>query len=159
MKLWMAPAGLHVKPASTSHVPPMAKLHQRGFFHGWKQNEFASYLARPDQTPIYVAVDKKDRLAGFMVLRLSGEEAELLTIMVDVKWQGRGVGQALLKAGFDDMLGSGIIAMFLEVDDKNASAQALYRRFGFRQVSTRPGYYPLKDGSRANALVMRADLS
>ncbi len=158
MKLWIAPAGLHIKPASTAHVPTLARIHQRGFFHGWKENEFSSYLARPDQTPIYVASDKKNRVAGFMVLRLAKEEAELLTIMVEPKWQGKGVGKALLRAGFDDLLASETRAMFLEVDSNNEAAISLYRGFGFKQIGARPGYYSLKDGGKATAIVMRIDM-
>ncbi|MCF6325909.1 MAG: ribosomal protein S18-alanine N-acetyltransferase [Devosiaceae bacterium] len=158
MKLWIAPAGLHIKPANGDHVSKLAKIHQRGFFHGWKDNEFSSYLSRPHQTPIYVASDKKDRVAGFMVLRLIKEEAELLTIIVEPKWQGKGVGEALLRAGFDDLLASQTLAMFLEVDSNNEAAKALYHRFGFKQISERPGYYPLKDGTKATAIVMRTDM-
>lgn len=159
MKLWMAPLGLHIKPADIDHISNLAKIHQSGFFHGWQNSEFSSYLARPDRTPIYVACDKKNRIAGFMVLRLIKGEAELLTIILEKKWRGKGVGRALLQAGFDDLLTSEANAMFLEVDTQNLSAIALYEKFGFKQVSTRPGYYPLKDGTRATALVMRANLT
>jgi len=48
--------------------------------------------------------------------------------------------------------------IFLEVDEGNAPALALYRSFGFHQVGTRKGYYPKKDGTRATALVMKAEL-
>jgi ribosomal-protein-alanine N-acetyltransferase len=49
-------------------------------------------------------------------------------------------------------------ALFLEVDETNRPAIALYKRFGFRQVGRRPNYYSSADGSSAGALVMRRDL-
>ncbi len=159
MKLWMAPAGLHVEPATSHHVNMMVKLHAASFFHGWAADEFLSYLAKPDKNPVYVACDKNNKVAGFMVLSLSGEEAELLTIIVAPRWRTKGIGNALVQAAFDDLLVSNVRAMFLEVDQANPGALALYARFGFKEVGKRPGYYPQKDGTRATALVMRCDFA
>lgn len=159
MKLWMAPAGLHIELANSKHVSAMAKLHASSFYHGWSINEFTTYLSAPHATPVYVACDAKNRLAGFMVLSLSGKECELLSINVEKKWRTKGIGNALLSAGIDDLMVSEVVSMFLEVDEANPSALALYARFGFVQVGVRPGYYPQKDGSRAKALVMRADFN
>jgi ribosomal-protein-alanine N-acetyltransferase len=40
----------------------------------------------------------------------------------------------------------------------NASALALYDRFGFVKVGERTGYYRRADGTRATAVVMRKSL-
>ena len=47
--------------------------------------------------------------------------------------------------------------VFLEVRPSNQGAKALYRRFGFRQVSVRAGYYPAVSG-REDALVLSIPL-
>ncbi|HHB81946.1 MAG TPA: GNAT family N-acetyltransferase [Devosia sp.] len=159
MKLWMAPKGLHVEMAQPRHVRPMAKLHGRSFFHGWSESDFSDYLLKPHINPIYVACDAKQKLAGFMVLGLAKEEAELLSINVDAKWRNNGVAGAILQAGMQDLVTLGITALFLEVDESNDAAIALYRRFGFAEVGRREGYYLLKNGTRATALVMRANLN
>ena len=49
-------------------------------------------------------------------------------------------------------------ALFLEVDETNVPALALYRRLGFREVGKRPAYYDRAEGGRSGALVMRRDL-
>jgi ribosomal-protein-alanine N-acetyltransferase len=54
---------------------------------------------------------------------------------------------------------SGARAIFLEVDPDNAPAVALYRRFGFRDVGRREGYYRRSEGQSAAAIVMRRDLA
>jgi len=158
MKLWMAPGGLHVEPATTADADAVTKLHAKGFYRGWPREEFAAFLADPGRTPAYVACDKHRRVAGFAMLRLAADEAELVTIAVDPKWRKKGVGAALLRAAFEDLLMTPATKMFLEVAADNASALALYRKHGFAEIGRRDGYYPRLDGKPATALVMSRNL-
>lgn len=158
MKLWMAPAGLHIEPARPDDAAAIARIHAGAFFMGWPQSEFAAYASDQETTPIFVACDAKRRIAGFAVFRVGGDEAELLSIAVDPKWRGKGVGVALLQAAIADFTYSPVRRLFLEVDEANVPALRLYRRFGFAEVGKRPAYYRLKSGATATALVMRADL-
>jgi ribosomal-protein-alanine N-acetyltransferase len=43
-------------------------------------------------------------------------------------------------------------SLFLEVRPSNYAAQVLYRRFGFRRIAVRRGYYPAHSG-REDAFV------
>ena len=47
-------------------------------------------------------------------------------------------------------------SLFLEVEQTNLAAIALYARLGFREVGQRQGYYRKQDGSAATALVQPA---
>ena len=153
------PAGLHIELAKADHILELSRQHQKSFFHGWSENDFSTYLQRPKTNPIYVACNSKGKVAGFMVLALSGQECELLSINVDAKWRKKGVARAILQAGFEDLLTAPATEMFLEVEETNSAAIALYQDFGFAEISQRPSYYPQKDGSRVTALVMRVVLN
>jgi len=157
-QLWLAPAGLHIEPATTRDTDAIARLHAQGFYRGWPREEFAAYLADPDRTPAYVACDRRHRVAGFAMLRLVADEAELMTIAVDRKWRGKGIGRALIAAAFADLMMSSAKKMFLEVAADNAAAIALYRAHGFAEIGRRSGYYPRPDGTPATALVMSRNL-
>jgi len=157
MKLWMAPGGLHVEPAEPRDAPALARLHATGFYRGWPGQDFAAFLA-DRATPAYIACDARRRIAGFALIRLAADEAELLTIVVDPGWRGRGVGRALLRAVFADLMLSPARRMFLEVEERNLPAVRLYESEGFAAVGRRQGYYPRPDGSAAAALVMARDL-
>ncbi|MGN6487078.1 MAG: ribosomal protein S18-alanine N-acetyltransferase [Devosia sp.] len=157
MKLWLAPAGLHIEPAQAKDADAVAKLHAQGFYRGWPREDFAAYITG-EGTPVYVACDSKRRIAGFAMLRHLGDEAELITIAVDKKWRGKGIGLALMRALFDDLLMSPAKKLFLEVAADNTAALKLYTRLGFARISERKGYYPRPDGTPATAIVMARDL-
>lgn len=157
IKLWMAPAGLHIEPGKIADAKELARIHGLGFYRGWPVGEFESFL-NDDNTPVYVACDARRRIAGFALIRVVEDEAELLTIAVDPKWRGKRIGQALLKAVFEDLLMTPARKMFLEVSEENVPAIKLYQREGFATISSRKGYYPKADGSQATALVMARDL-
>jgi ribosomal-protein-alanine N-acetyltransferase len=157
MKLWLAPKGLHVEPARVDDADSIARLHAQGFYRGWPREDFAAYIAG-EGTPVYIACDARRRIAGFAMLRHLGDDAELITIAVDRKWQRKGVGLALMRALFDDLMTTPARRLLLEVAADNAPALRLYGKLGFARLSERQGYYPRPDGSPATAIVMARDL-
>jgi ribosomal-protein-alanine N-acetyltransferase len=157
MNIWMAPVGLHIEPARAEDADAIAKLHAQGFYRGWPREDFAAYIAG-EGTPVYVACDAKRRIAGFAMIRHGGDEAELITIAVDRKWRGKGIGLALMRAVLEDLLMSPAKKLFLEVATDNTAALRLYQGLGFAKVAERKGYYPRPDGTPATAIVMARDL-
>ena len=159
MRVWMAPAGLHVEPAQPEDARDLAALHGASFARGWAENEFTDYIDDGKSHAVYVACDAARRLAGFAVFSFTGDEAELLSLAVARKWRGKGIGGALLRAARQDLRDVAVQHMFLEVEDGNAPALALYRGLGFVEVGRRAAYYLKPDGGAATALVMRADIA
>ncbi len=95
-----------------------------------------------------------DARGGFVLARVAADEAEILSIAVMPKARRVGLGRTLLTAAIAEARARGAAAMFLEVAAANAAARALYAQAGFREVGTRPNYYP----GGAAALVLRAAL-
>jgi ribosomal-protein-alanine N-acetyltransferase len=85
---------------------------------------------------------------------MAAGEAEILSIAIAPKQRGRGLSRPLLDLNLRRLAGLGARTVFLEVDENNAPARALYRRAGFADVGRRKSYYQ----SGANALVLRRDL-
>jgi ribosomal-protein-alanine N-acetyltransferase len=69
------------------------------------------------------------------------DEAHVTTIAVDEPWRGRGLGELLLAALYDEAARRGANWLTLEVRVSNESAQALYRKWGFTVQGTRRRYY------------------
>jgi ribosomal protein S18 acetylase RimI-like enzyme len=59
-------------------------------------------------------------------------------LAVDERFQGRGLGAALLMNAADRTVRSDAAAFTLLVDAKNDQAVAFYRRYGFRALATHP---------------------
>jgi [ribosomal protein S18]-alanine N-acetyltransferase len=157
VRSWMAPMGLHIEPAQPRDADAVAKLHAQSFYRGWPRQDIESYLLDSD-TPTLVACDAKRKVVGFSMLRLLGDDVELMTIAVDPKYRGKGIGAALLHACFEDLLMTPSKRMVLEVAADNPAALKLYGKLGFTKIAERKGYYARPDGQPATALVMARNL-
>ncbi len=85
--------------------------------------------------------DEAGRLIGFAGMWVMYDEAHVTTIGVDPDYRGRGLGELLLVALFDEALRRGGAWLTLEVRVTNEPAQALYRKYGFTIHGTRKRYY------------------
>ena len=90
--------------------------------------------------------------------RLVEDEAEILSVAVAARAQGRGLARNLLTLHLRRLAGLGARTVFLEVDEHNAAALKLYDRAGFGEISRRANYYPGAGGKPAAALILRRDL-
>ena len=75
------------------------------------------------------------------------------------KHRGYGFSRDLLRTHLGHLAGHGLKTVFLEVEENNRPARALYERAGFRVVGHRDRYYKDAGGEQLNAVVMRRDLS
>jgi ribosomal-protein-alanine N-acetyltransferase len=142
--------------ATARDAPAIAALHAASFRHGWGDGEFERLLLERNIVAHRAASGRA--LHGFILSRLAGGEAEILSVAVASARRGRGVARALLDLHLRRLAGLGAQAVFLEVDEDNEPARRLYRRAGFREVGRRPGYYTQGRDHAATALVLRRDL-
>lgn len=112
---------------------------------GWSRESFESEL-RSERSRFLVA-ERSRAVAGFAVLWVVGEEAELLDVAVAPETAGRGLGRRLLEEACAAAREAGCKVLRLEVSERNERALKLYRRAGLRVVGRRPKYY--NDGSDA----------
>jgi len=119
------------------------------YTHPWTRGNFADSLRAGYQCWTWRLGGE---LLGYFVLLVAAGEAHLLNLSVAGARQRAGHGSELLREAMQLARNRGAQRIFLEVRPSNLAAKALYGRFGFREVSVRPGYYPAHDG-REDALV------
>ena len=96
----------------------------------------------------------QEQLAGYAFLSSVLDEGHLLHITIDPNYQGLGLGRRLLQYILELGQQKGLSSIFLEVGEGNTPARGLYQSIGFNEIGLRKGYYPCKDGSREDAIVM-----
>ena len=138
--------------ARTADAAAIAALHKASFQRGWGEEEVYSLLIDKNVIAHRTMIGRV--MAGFILSRLAAGEAEILSIAIAPKQRGRGLSRPLLDLNLRRLAGLGTRTVFLEVDENNAPARALYRRAGFADVGRRKSYYQ----SGAHALVLRRDL-
>ena len=135
-------------------------IHREDFVRPWSGGEFETLIA---QQPVFGfgvwrVGHRAEAPAGFVLARLAAGESEILTIAVARTWRRHGLGRELMEAVLRHLHGERAEELFLEVDETNQPAIALYRRLGFQEVARRPAYYDKPGAASTAALVMRRDL-
>lgn len=140
--------GVEIRPGGVEIIPAMAHLHAASFDEAWGEAALAEILAMPgvfmlQATSAQFQPDKgrQSQLSGFVIARMAADEAEILTLAVNISERGQGLGRMLMEAAAARARAFGAVSLFLEVADDNLPAIALYERLGFAAVGVRPGYY------------------
>jgi ribosomal-protein-alanine N-acetyltransferase len=156
---WGRPSSSALRPLRAEAAAQCARIHAAGFAYPWGESELENLISDPNALGTAALDPSSGKLRGYVLSRLAADEAEILTIAVDPALRKAGVGRDLLRAHLAEVAAAGAARIFLEVDEQNAAALALYARFGFAKVGERRGYYKQPDGKPASALVMRRDLT
>lgn len=147
---------LVVRPGDMADAAAISALHSQSFDRPWGLLEFERLLAEENTLAhVAIAATGAGSAFGFVLSRVAADEAEVLSIAVAPDRRGEGIAGRLLDAHRDMLRFERVKMLFLEVEDGNDSALALYRKQGFQEVSRRDAYYRKADGSAATAFVMR----
>jgi [ribosomal protein S18]-alanine N-acetyltransferase len=139
--------------ARMNDASALAAIHGISFARGWGEGEFERMLS--ERNTLAHAVRRGRAVIGFIISRIGGDEAEILSVALAPAERGRGIARDLLMIHLGYLAGLGVRTVFLEVEEANAAARALYRRAGFADVGRREGYYA---ANGAAAIVMRRDI-
>jgi ribosomal-protein-alanine N-acetyltransferase len=146
-----------LRSAVTADARTLSLLHGRAFEIGWPPAELEALLTGPGGMGL--VIEKEGAVAGFLLLRVMLDEAEILTIAVDPDLRRSGVGLALVEASAALAAAAGAERLFLEVAVDNDAAIALYRRAGFEKAGLRARYYRRVGREPVDALVLRRSLN
>ncbi|WP_310618391.1 GNAT family N-acetyltransferase [Flexibacterium corallicola] len=158
---WLKQSPAVIEKANEDMLPELARIHAQSFSIGWGTSELRALYAQKN-TFFFVArsadTARSPEPLGFLIVRSAAGEAEVLTIGVSPNARGNGIGRKLMEAGMFHLYSERNSELFLEVDEANKPAVALYKNLGFVKVGERKGYYSSSQGF-GTALVMRCNLN
>jgi ribosomal-protein-alanine N-acetyltransferase len=142
-----------IRPAAEADISALAAIERECFSDPWTSTGLRQTIQY--ETARAFVAEFGGAAVGYVMARISGEEAEILNLAVLPSCRRRGIARCLLEEALAAVATAGVREAYLEVRQSNAEAISLYQAFGFRPVGVRPDYYrnPLED-----ALVLRAPL-
>jgi ribosomal-protein-alanine N-acetyltransferase len=149
---------IEIEALAAADLAEAAAIHTATFPDAWKQAELAALLSL-DTTLGLGARISGNGLAGFVLIQLVADEAEILTVAVQPHLQRHGTGRSLLAAVAEVLAARGARMLRLEVAADNAPALALYRAAGFIEAGRRAGYYERRNQPPCDAILMRKMLA
>jgi [ribosomal protein S18]-alanine N-acetyltransferase len=126
-----------IRAFSYTDLPQVLAIERRAFTSPWSLSMFVLELSKP--SGIYLAAVQGTEIIGYVICARYVEAYHVMTLAVAPEHRREGIASILLNAV---IARAGEDANYtLEVRVSNTGAIALYERYGFRAVGTRPRYY------------------
>lgn len=112
------PAGIIIRPASDADMPAV---------HALLSARELGANGVGKRSPRYLVAEAPDGIAGAVVLEVFGGDGYLRSLCVDQRFEGNGLGRALVERSLTDAALEALDAVYLVSD----SATHLFAQFGF----------------------------
>ncbi|WP_407965619.1 ribosomal protein S18-alanine N-acetyltransferase [Bartonella sp. C271] len=131
------------------------QIHKNCFALAWTKQTFEIFL-KDHSIFGYKAhlIGQSHQILGFCLCRLILNEAEIITIAVHSNNRQQKIGHFLIDHIFHHLRREHATKLFLEVEETNLPALALYKRFKFQKIAKRPAYYQSHNGF-TDAIIMQ----
>ena len=116
----------------------------------WEKKDFYKFISNQDN--IFILSHPKP--VGYLKARVTRDEIEIISILIDKKFRKIGIGKSLLNKLLNIALKKEIKNIFLEVSVENQIAINLYKKFNFIKVGKRKNYY-FHNGKYIDADIMK----
>ena len=142
-----------IRIAREEDVDNIVALEAECMPHPWVRDDIRSLMT--DDKKLALEAEEDGLIAGYVGASFVLDEAEIGNICVSSAYRRRGIAAALLIELEKELRSRGVTVIFLEVEDSNTGAIALYERQGFTMYSSRKDYY----GQGRGALLYRKDIA
>ena len=136
-------------------IAQIIKIEQQNFQTPWSKRSF-EYEVKKNPNALPLVAESNSGIIGYSVAHLVIDEMHLLNLSINKEFRRQKIGQLLLTLNIDYAHQKACSIITLEVRKSNIAAIGLYRKFGFKKITIRRGYYE-PGGEDALTLAMYLD--
>ena len=153
----MTSAKIKLHKAGMLEVPLLTAIQNRCFpMTPWQESTLWETMAVPGSMAWLATWEEQP--AGYAIMRLIADEAEILSLGVLTDRRCRGIGESLLSRALGEAKRMRAAAIFLEVGESNLAARRLYEKAGFTLDYRRLHYYGIGNDTE-DALVLKLKMA
>jgi ribosomal-protein-alanine N-acetyltransferase len=145
-----------IRRMTLDDVPAVHRIDQLSFSLPWSERSFRHEIEENPVSRCWLA-EEDGKIAAMLVLWLIEDEVHIATIATHPDYRCRGIGENLMVEALTHAREEGAKYAFLEVRVSNLAAQALYKKYGFKEDGIRAQYY--KDNNEDALLMSLEDIS
>ena len=143
-----------IRPARLFDINEIMRIERESFREAYPRGIFLVFLENNPDT--FLVAEYNGKVIGYVMAYLRPDlEGHIMSIAVDKRYRGNGIGSALLTEAIERLVERGARYIGLEVRVSNEKAIKLYERFGFKKVKRIIGYY--SDGEDAYYMLLPAE--
>lgn len=139
-----------IREMEENDIDDILKIEKESFATPWTRNSFLIEL-NENKLARYIVAEVDGKILGYGGMWFILNESHITNIAVLKDYRGQGVGNRILEGLIWYCIKEGIESMTLEVRKSNIVAQNLYKKYGFIDSGTRPGYY---SDTKEDAMIM-----
>ena len=145
---------METRRLSIPDLDPIVEIENAVYPTPWSRSMFAGELAKPSSVSLGAFDPEVGGLVAYLIVSRYVDAWHIMNVAVHPECRRQGVASRLLDELFELTAGDPRRGYTLEVRVSNATAIALYERFGFEPSGLRRGYYT---DNREDALIMWKD--
>lgn len=134
------PTPCEIRRATLDDLDAIVTIESLSFSSPWPRSAFVGEIKARSWSNVFVA-ESDGRIVGFMVYWSVVGELHLLNLAIHPSWRRRGIGARMVASLVESAQNDAQREILLEARVSNHGARRLYESFGFKELTTRKGYY------------------
>ena len=142
---------MEYKLCNVTDIKAVAEMEEKYIECPWNENTLLESFGQDSY--VFIKAEDNGNLIGYGSVQIVLDEGNINNIAVAENFRHKGVASGILNNIIARCKAKNVTVMFLEVNEHNVGAIALYTKFGFEKIGERKNYY--KSG---NAIIMSLKL-